>query len=97
MLKTKKAIEMLNELFALDTEATRKLFAFDVKCNEEVADHPHFVVRTTDKTDGFEFHLSILGVINGMLTATGQQKVAGMYEEKDVLVGFMRYKEPKKE
>lgn len=64
-----RAIELLNELIALDEDAVTALFENRVPCNEALADHPtvQIVVNAENK-----YTVGLLGIINGMFGVDGR-------------------------
>jgi len=62
-MSAETAVAVLNELFALDPDGTRRLVDARVPCNRGVADHPTVICGPTG--DGFE--VGLIGVLNGIL------------------------------
>jgi len=55
-------VKTLNELLEADPLAAGELFHLSVSVNKQVCDHPTIQVR-----EGSRRHLSLLGLLNGML------------------------------
>lgn len=90
-------VECLNSAFAADPNAIHALICSRIPCNKELADHPHIVVDTAVVLEGCYWQATMLGVINGVLTANGLPRVAVMLSEKtdqegrSKLMGFVDY------
>jgi hypothetical protein len=76
----------LNTVLSADPEATRKLFTTRHACNEKLGDHP-FVI-----CGGEPLEVGALGVINGILLASGSSdRVAMTVDDEDGrIVKFMK-------
>ena len=88
-----KVIAVLNSAFEADEQAMTGLFDNFVPCNEDLANHD--VIRVGKKDGESEFHISAMGVINGLLEVLGIPRVASVWDgtsEGDVLVGFCEYR-----
>jgi len=65
MVTSEMVVKVLNEMLALDREATQNLFAYRALVNNELAEHPTVQVRQNNT-------VGIIGVINGMLGEGGE-------------------------
>lgn len=65
MVTSEMVIKVLNEMLALDREATQNLFFHRVKVNEALANHPTVQVRQNNTA-------GMIGVINGFLAEGGE-------------------------
>jgi len=92
---TKKALEFLNSAFKKDRLAMESLMAKRFLTTAAIADDEHIVV-TTDKDD--LNWLGALGLINGMLTYCGAERVAAqLNDDTGALEGFAKWEPPKEE
>lgn len=93
---TDAMVDILNQAFEADPGAMHALLCNCVPANQALLDMPHILVDA--HTPQFKT-LSMMGVINGMLSAAGLQKVAAKWSAPDeegwcVLLGFCVYEEP---
>jgi len=63
-MDAKQVASLLNEMLALDPEATRNLVFNRVPCNDALADHPTIQVRARE--DG-SCEVGLLGVLNALI------------------------------
>ncbi len=88
----------LNDAFKADPNAIHVLFANRVPCNMTLADHPLVQVAENRALMGVgdNFTVGSLGVINGMLTALGYDKIAMSFTTDTIpqFIGFVKYVEP---
>ncbi|MFA5376044.1 MAG: hypothetical protein WC455_09895 [Dehalococcoidia bacterium] len=97
---TDAMVDILNQAFEADPGAMHALLCNCVPANQGLIEMPHILVDAYN--DQFKT-LSMMGVINGMLSAAGLPKVAIKWsEERDEkgrckLLGFCVYEEPRKE
>lgn len=78
---------LLNQALGLDSAATEKLISQRVPVNDSFLQHPHFLVTPV----AGQYCLGLLGVLNGVLLASGSSElVCAEYESDEVgrLVGF---------
>ncbi len=76
------AVNILRDVKRLDPEAFASLVAFRTKANEKLAAHPNIQVSA-----GRSSQVGIIGILNGILTAAGQPKIAAIVDN-DTIVGF---------
>ena len=91
------AIRVLNEALEADYDAMADFLHQFVKVNEILADHPTIQVGVTN---GGEFYMRPLGLINGLFAVDGQQYGFICYLlDKDTgrILGFDTTKPPEKE
>ncbi len=91
------AVELLNEFYKADPEACAMFFAQSVVCNKAVENHPHIIVGGIEGTSA----VGVLGVINGILTASGNPKIAKITTDtfdgsREKIIGFKLYEESKR-
>lgn len=91
-----QAIDCLNSAYKADPDAIHTLIALNkTPCNQSLVDHPHIVVGKNRITDGW--NVGTLGVINGVLTSMGLNRIAIKWsDEKDAdgmykFLGFCEY------
>lgn len=60
-------VDLLNDIYKTDPDATRKLFTTRVQCNQALADHSHVIVKPLD--DG-KYDVGFLGIINALFGAS---------------------------
>lgn len=88
---TEKFIDELNKYFKKDPNAIQTLSANYVEVNEVLADDENLPVQRNKKN--LIDAVSMVGIINGLLTSIGEEKIAAMYEDgTSKLVGFCKYK-----
>lgn len=87
-------LNTLNEACQADKNAINQLCETRVPCNETLAEHPTVVVK--EDNDG-QTTIGLIGIINGICEKLTGLKVAGEYNANDKLVGFVAYRQPKKE
>ena len=73
------AAEVLNRARKADPEAVDRLIFFRTPCNQELANDPSIVVG--DTADGKNTDVSMVGILNGILTELGQPLI---YDETHV-------------
>lgn len=87
----------LNSAYHRDPSAIHALMCNRVPCNDYLANHPHVVVQG-NKALVYEFpYVGTLGLINGILSSLGVQKVAMEWDDSVApykFIGFVAYKEP---
>jgi hypothetical protein len=94
-----KTTQCLNSAFLADPNAIHALICNRVPCNQSLADHPNVVVDTAVVLEGQFWQASMLGVLNGVLTANSLPRVATAWsDERDEcdrrkFVGFVDYPE----
>lgn len=77
--------QVLNEAWAADPEAWAQMQAVSIPVNDELADHP--TIPVCDCVAGPKrYALSVLGLINGFVSLTGEYVVA-MYSDPDPVTG----------
>lgn len=92
-----KTAECLNTSFAADPNAIHALIVSRVPCNQSLADHPNVIVDKAYVLEGEFWQVTMLGVINGVLTANGLPRVATSWsDEQDEsgrrkMIGFVDY------
>ena len=89
---TDTTLQLLNRFLEADREACLDLMTKKVAVNDAVANDKDLVCRERKKVTGHE--LGILGLINGILNATGSSRVAVMTDHDGEIVGFSKYKVP---
>ena len=77
-------VETLNSLAELDPEAFAELVTIRITVNDATVAHPHIICSTTRGKNT----MSILGLLNGILTASGQMKVAAVVDN-DMIKSFV--------
>jgi hypothetical protein len=82
-MTTRDLVRVLEEAWALDPVAVRKLLEFSAPCNKALADHYRIVV---DMVEG-ETHVSMLGLING-LAEDESDRIVVMINKQGLIVGF---------
>lgn len=87
-----QTLNLLNAMLAADEKAGNELMAFRAEANAELA-KTAVQVRLSPKGD--KHAVGILGVINGLLTSLGGDRV-GMLVDNDRCVSFARVPNPKK-
>jgi hypothetical protein len=91
--------EVMQRAYEADPNAMHSLVCIRVPCNQALADDPHVIVDRPPVLAGDFWQVGILGVLNGVLSANGLQKVAVKWsDEKDEdgrskIVGFCDYDE----
>lgn len=73
---TQTALDYLNSINAADPRALNCLLCNRVPANQALLDHPHVVVNAV--RPGVET-VGLLGIINGLLTSFGLDRVASQY------------------
>lgn len=92
---TKQFVELLRELLASDPEVIQALYEFSVPCRKEFTDHPVIIVREEMEGKETKISLSVLGLINSLLSKIGQRPIAANLEdESDKVLGFQCYRGP---
>lgn len=86
-LITDAFLDLLNEAVKLDSTAMQNLFANRTEVNDAIANHPTIQVR-----DGKPCTMSVVGLLNGILTPLNGERIAAIYTD-DKLIGFTRYEE----
>lgn len=88
------AIDVLNEALYLDAKAINSLFNTKVDCNKSLADHETIIVGGCD-CSSTAYHISILGILNGILGKIGNSKIASVKEINnsgpDKIIKFTKY------
>ena len=85
-------VMVLNEALAADPDAINRLFAHREWCNAALADHPSIQVVSRESRWGTLTDLGVLGLINGIVTAsTGERVAARVDEATGKILGFQRY------
>jgi hypothetical protein len=88
------AVAALNEAFARDPQAMHALLTNRIPCNRDLADDPFVVVEVNRVLDDAQT-VGALGLVNGVLSATGQPLVAAKYSDTGAgpirLLGFCDY------
>jgi hypothetical protein len=69
--------DYLNHLTQIDRDALANLIEQRVECNEDLADHPHVVCQTNDKTGTVS--VGLLGILNGMLEGP---RICAVYDDE---------------
>jgi hypothetical protein len=76
-MKKPKHIEAIEcafqSAFNADPVAMHALVVNRVPCNQKMLRHPYMVVDPVPVLKGEHYQLGLLGVVNGMLSATGEQ------------------------
>lgn len=99
-------IKFLNDLLAMDPDLVQKLADTHYTCNQEVADHPTIMVFSKEHaaerlgTDGTEFKVRFLGILNGFLLQEnpGSTPVAVEFDdESGKVLRFTTYKKKENE
>ena len=96
-------LKTLNTAFEADPNALHSLICNRVPCNTDLAEHPHVIVEESPVLRITGYSVSLLGVLNGVLTACGLPVVAAKFVPpadlggRATFVGFCSYKpaEPK--
>ena len=83
------AVSVLQDIRDLDPEAFAALVSFRAKANDKLAAHP-----TIQVTPG-KSQMTFLGVINGILGAANEAKIAAIVDN-DTVVGFTILENPSK-
>lgn len=93
-----KVLEYLNSIFLADPQAVHALMANRVPCtNNALYDHPHIVVGRNNVIPGY--NIGALGMLNGLLTTLGLERVAMKFDDSDIpngfgkFVGFVKYED----
>ena len=84
---TDYALQLLNTLQLHDPEACASLMSHKVQVSEAIASHPDFVCQTAR---GGKVQLGMLGMINGLLTKSGNPKVAVIVDDDGAVIGFTK-------
>ena len=89
-----RAVAVLNEALAADTEAVERLLQFRAPCNGRLAAHPTIQVGPA-VSDGSVATLGVLGLINGLFGcgAGGSGYIAVNVAEGGRIIGFVRIRE----
>ena len=72
----KSALEVLQAAFEADPNAMQSLMVNRVPCNQALVDDPYVICG---KAGDNGYQVGILGLLNGILVAIGQPKVAGVF------------------
>lgn len=92
--RVSRATAALNEAFARDPQAMHALLTNRIPCNRALADDPFVVVEVNRVLDDAQT-VGALGLVNGVLSATGQPLVAAKYSDTGAgpirLSGFVDY------
>ena len=90
-----KPVDVLNQAFAKDPAALRALVINRVPCNQSLADDEFIPVDTDENLEGAYFNVGMMGLINGILKASGQPLVASKWQMDDfgpnIFQGFCEY------
>lgn len=95
-----QVIRVLNEAYAADPAAINALINLRIPCNANLADHPTIVVATNTAVPVNSFTISVLGLLNGVLSNLFGLKVAKQVRNSDtpghegLMCGFTRYGNP---
>jgi hypothetical protein len=80
-----KIANSLNQAITLSPSAIRELITTKVECSKDLMDfHPTIAVAC--ELDGYDdeiYTVSVMSLINAVLTELGHGKVAGVFEEAD--------------
>lgn len=93
------AIDILNEMLALDPTATHLLVETRVPCNDQLEQHPSIQIGGEA---GSPTVVGVLGVLNGIFGTYGAEAgrlegygpIAAMFDDHMQLVGFKRTCDP---
>lgn len=93
-ITTEQVIEYLNSIYKADPSAIHWLLINRVPCtNDNLLNHPHFIVGNNCAAEGTHT-AGVLGMINGMLTSLGLEKVALSFDDTThKCLGFVKFKE----
>jgi hypothetical protein len=86
------AVDLLNQLCALDRDAMQALVAARVPCNQALGDHP--TVQVGARPDDGSYTLGLLGVLNGLFGVidvgeySGCGHIAAKFDATGNLLGF---------
>jgi hypothetical protein len=98
---TETAIKVLNEAFTADPSAMHAFMCNRVPCNKALAHHHTIPVQELSHllgTDEPTYMVTALGLINGILAATGSPLLAVQFSDNadefgiSQIVGFQEYK-----
>lgn len=80
------AVRVLNEALAADPAAIHALFHNQVPCNDRLADHSTIPVQRQHLLGSSrpQFFLTMLGVINGILSPITGKRVVSVWDDTDV-------------
>ena len=92
-----EAIDVLNRIHAADPTVLPELIAYRVPCNVAVADDPTVQVGPrddvlqTEHSDGRDWKVGLLGVLNGIfgIRAQTQGWIAASFDDEHNLTGFV--------
>lgn len=83
-------VEILNEALAADPVAVKSLMSVAPKANDAICDHSDIVVRPLFEYG--HFGLSVIGLLNGMMSRSGsKQRIAYCWNKDDSpadIIGF---------
>ena len=90
-----KTVELLNNAFKKDPAVIRAFMCNHIPCNEEFANDEHIVVEMDRNIDGIFFNATVLGLINGVLSANNLPLIAAKWEynedKPNKFLGFQEY------
>lgn len=81
------ALELLNRLQAADPQQCAALVTHKVPVPKIIADSDDFICQTAR---GDKFNLSVLGLLNSVLSRDGEFKIAAIIEDDGTVVGFTK-------
>lgn len=94
------AVECLNVAFKADPNAIHALIVNRVPCNRSLADDPFIQVDGSPVLPPESFQVGALGLVNGVLSASGLPMVAIQFTDdmdgdgRRKILGFCEYKQP---
>jgi hypothetical protein len=86
---TEAVIEILQEIRRRDPEAFAELVSWRTNVNEKLALYPGISTRAQKN----KHQLGLVGVLNGVLLALGEPKIASIIEDEEIL-GFVALPAP---
>ena len=84
---TDTTLELLNRLQTAEPQACADLVTHKVQVPNVIADSDDFICQTAR---GDKFNLSVLGLINTILTRVGDQKLAAIVDDDGTVIGFTK-------
>lgn len=82
------AVQILNEAYAADPEAMKKLFT-PVKVSDALAEHPSIIV-------GKDNDMTPLGLFNGIMEMATGYRISAEWENDELKGGFAKWPIPNK-
>ncbi len=83
-------LRLLNDAHAADPAAMHALFCAAVPVNDLLANHEHIIVEPLRLAASEPCLLTLMGVVNGILSALGSPAVASRWDN-GFLIGFTSY------